>query len=375
MSQVVQTLLDVVPSRFDANIEDASCLRPGCHEDMESAKEIDYGPHGRFVHKAHLGEGLDGASLKCTTCHHQLTDDAHITTSPETCNLCHFTGERLAKGSENCLACHETPPEEIRLERTQATFVHEDYVKRDVSCLKCHSESVGGRSAVRKEACVRCHADQEAIVLTEAAELHQAHLAEHKVECSACHEPIEHSRTASTHRFADCDTCHFSDRGGPTLMYQGRGGRGVPGMPSTMSAAEVDCFSCHTPDADTPDYRADTHADIKASDAERSCQKCHGTERIDWLPKRSKDMAERLIQVESAVTAAQAALAELPSDDPDIDRLRAKVADARYNLDFCRLGNGLHNYTYFRALMNRAQDDAAAAIAEIRVKLPEGMVP
>ncbi len=92
LSQVVQYVTKTYGTKPWAEVEDASCLRSGCHETRLLAGTVPFGPDGtiRFDHSHHLKDLKRGKQLRCTSCHAQIVQGRHLTVTPSTCFLCHF---------------------------------------------------------------------------------------------------------------------------------------------------------------------------------------------------------------------------------------------------------------------------------------------
>jgi nitrate/TMAO reductase-like tetraheme cytochrome c subunit len=380
-SQVAKYLTRTYGSKPHAEIQDASCLRDGCHERrlLEGNAAWQYvKPNGavvdiHFDHAPHMTEMRRGRRLRCVSCHSQIVQGLHISVTLDTCFVCHFKGLRHGRDSEvlgGCTACHAAPKEQIRL--ATGYFNHKEYIDRGVDCYNCHSDSIKGDGEVPRQICLNCHnKPQQLERYGESDFIHDVHVSDHKVECTHCHLQIQHSINAYEYSAqaagaSSCNQCHTETHGGPAQLYQGVGGRGVPSMPSPMHRAQVDCIACHQfkeHGAGVAEIRGQTFIA-----AQRSCDMCHGdsldpqggkyaTRLAEW----KQTLTEMTTRARGAVQEADHALAPMlvpqspltPGERLDLER---KLADARHNLALVELGHGVHNFNYAVALLNVAAE-------------------
>src|SRR5581483_4922269 len=174
MTQVAKWATGSYSSKPFAEVEDASCLRGGCHA------------------RAQL-EG-EGPRLRCTSCHSQIVVDRHFEVDRRACFLCHFKGTRHGRELApiaGCTACHEPPRGDIRIGSIR--FNHQDVVRRQVDCQKCHLNVVQGEGAAPPERCLGCHNQPEKLARAGDTRLvHEVHVTRHPIECVRCHGEIQH---------------------------------------------------------------------------------------------------------------------------------------------------------------------------------------
>ena len=90
-----------------AEIPDASCLRSGCHETRLLSGRVDF--QGiPFDHGPHLGNLRRGKQLRCTSCHSQIVQGAHMTVTASHLLPVPFQGRALQRGSGHL---HSLPPD------------------------------------------------------------------------------------------------------------------------------------------------------------------------------------------------------------------------------------------------------------------------
>ena len=115
-NQVVKYVTGQYGTKPWAEIEDAACLRSGCHTLRRVEGAVDFtGPTDpeiviHFDHAQHLGQLRQGKQLRCTSCHSQIVQGSHLAVTQETCILCHFKGRPVGQPIAGCLGCHPSPP-------------------------------------------------------------------------------------------------------------------------------------------------------------------------------------------------------------------------------------------------------------------------
>ena len=396
-SQAVKYLTDTYGSKPHAEVQDASCLREGCHArrllEGKVKWEVPRQEGGkvtiRFDHTPHLKELRRGKQLRCVSCHSQIVQGQHIVVTLDTCFLCHFKGLSHGRHEETlggCRACHDAPKEKIRL--STGLFDHQSYLDRKVGCENCHSDSVAGDGAVPRQVCWVCHNQPKQIArYGETAFIHANHVTNHKVECSNCHVQIEHKlttgpgfpseKTPTDHTSAASDTCgqcHEQTHAGPAELYRGVGGRGVPDMPSPMYRTQVDCLACHK-----SRQRGDLAAEVLGQTftaAQASCDYCHGNKYAGRLDEWKKVVTQHLADAEAAYARSQAAVQKLQLTGEDDLKARRLLDDARHNIALVKLGHGVHNVNYATALLNFAVECCKQAAGVLPSEgTPKGATP
>ncbi|MBI5201757.1 MAG: NapC/NirT family cytochrome c, partial [Elusimicrobia bacterium] len=196
MSQVVKYVTRTYSSKPFAEVEDASCLRSGCHSQRLLQGRVvskEMGIH--FDHRPHLEGERRGRKLRCTSCHSQMVVGNHLEVTYGTCFLCHFKGKgtgRDLKPIGGCRACHDVPSKDIRV--GNMTYNHKNYVlKQGLDCQNCHVDVVRGEGKAPQDRCFTCHNQPEKVKrYGDTAFIHDNHVAEHNIACHNCHEDIQH---------------------------------------------------------------------------------------------------------------------------------------------------------------------------------------
>jgi len=300
-----------------AEIDDASCLRGGCHETRLLASVEDF-QGVRFDHRPHLIEPRRDRELRCTSCHAQIVQGEHITVTEGTCFLCHFKPDAAGEMTDlaRCTHCHN-PPHGASAEGKP--FDHGDVLARGVDCLSCHATAVSGDGYVPPDRCNSCHAQKAHIERYDDLEfVHQKHVTENKVECLQCHIAIRHGRETKEEEHPDlaCAVCHGGETG-PILSVWNGTLPGLPATPSAMARIGMTCTSCHVEPIHKPD----------GGFGRPQCSPCH-EDRYDALWRNWKSPLLR------AVADLEREAVRLPEDR------RAPLLAA---LRTYRRGNPVHN--------------------------------
>ena len=369
-SQAAKYITNTYGSKPHAEIRDSSCMREGCHEQRLLKGKVDWPVKSvtgkvvtiKFDHTPHLTQERRGKQLRCVSCHSQIVQGQHLVVTLDTCYLCHFKGfehGRNEKTLGGCTACHEAPKDEIRL--TTGVFRHGDYLKRGVTCENCHSDALKGNGEVPRQTCFNCHNQPQQIArYGDTNFIHKEHIQAHKVECSSCHIKIEHNLIAGADisganvakQSGTCSSCHEQMHGGPAELFAGKGGRGVPDMPSPMFRAQVDCIGCHK-----AKHNGDQDAQVTGQTfvaVQQSCTYCHATKYDGVLDMWKKTVAEQLEKAEAAYLQASKAMAAAKLEPVEELRLTRLLDDAQANIRLIKLGHGVHNVNYSTAVLNVA---------------------
>jgi hypothetical protein len=352
-NQVVKYVTGTYGMKPWAEIEDGACLRSGCHEQRKLEGVVIY--RGvRFDHAQHLGELRRGKQLRCTSCHSQIVQGDHLRVTETTCYLCHFKETEQGEPIAGCTGCHNAPP---RVE-SPAGFVvdHPQYIQDMVSCVSCHDDVVFGSGSAEVSRCYNCHNEPERVVLFDNTELvHRTHIAEHNVECTQCHVPMEHRVVSLRSTFElDCRSCHQRTHEAQQRLYAGFGGHGTEDQPSSMFLARVSCQSCHGLATEVQG-----HEEVQAA-GEATCMSCHGIRYANILPSWQQEIERRTATATRIVSGARAAVAGAPV------RTRALadslVRQAEENVSVVSVGRGAHNVGYSDELLRAAIDLIGQAV-------------
>jgi nitrate/TMAO reductase-like tetraheme cytochrome c subunit len=364
------------PSKPHAVIGDKSCLQAGCHQKEDLKNSILF-KNVVFNHALHTEELRRGKKLRCTTCHAQLVQGAHLTVTETDCFICHFYGKKDVQTLENCLtcavgtctSCHSEPKWDIDIEGY--AFNHRRYIEKGVSCGECHLNVIQGDGGVPPNRCLECHNEPEILQTKYSSEfIHKNHVTDYKLECYRCHSEIKHFKgeiPTLTHFSSNCDKCHAQEvHLGPREMYRGVGGLGVPPSPSKMYLAKLDCTACHS--AMEEGEKALYTVDYDQSALEERCIKCHGTGYERMLQNWQKLLTTAQSETNNAIYMVQSALYGL--NEEGIDRTTLKKSqnllnEARRNYSFVLLGKGAHNIEYALKILNVSINRAEKAMALI----------
>jgi nitrate/TMAO reductase-like tetraheme cytochrome c subunit len=352
-NQVVKYVTGAYGIKPWAEIDDAACLRSGCHSERKVEGVVTF-KGVRFDHTSHLGELRRGKQLRCTSCHSQIVQGQHVAVTEGTCFLCHFKDRPPGAPIAGCVGCHPAPPRVV----SPAGYVvdHTQYVQDQISCVSCHNEVTTGSGVAERNRCFNCHNEPERLNQFENTTLvHQVHIAEHKVECTQCHTPIEHRIVALATTFElDCQSCHSQVHDAQRRLYAGMGGHDTPESPSKMFLARVSCLGCHGLPA-----KVRGHEGVRLA-GEASCLSCHGIRYANVLPGWQREMDRRLRLVTPVVENARASASALPlARRAAVDSLLRQAQD---NVDLVRVGKAAHNVGYADKLLRGALELVREAV-------------
>jgi len=330
-----------------AQVENASCLRSGCHETRVLEGKVRF-DGVIFDHKPHLTQMRRGKALRCTSCHSQIVQGTHVSVTPTTCYLCHFKEVELGEKTANCYLCHSPESEGMQVETPY--FNHKDAVEKHLDCLHCHAKVVVGDGRVPKERCLSCHNEPERLErLDDHIYLHMKHVTETKIECLNCHMEIQHSRQAALEVLpAECSNCHQDKHALVKQFYMGLGAIGVESKPDPMFLAQIDCKACHT---------IQVGETYKASPD--SCVKCHGEDIRPvfqgWEMLVEKNLSAAMEEFETVRDILSA------SPKKNVQRILEQV---QHNLSLIRNAKGTHNVGYTKAILAASQEWMNQALRE-----------
>jgi hypothetical protein len=356
-------------------IDDGNCLQNGCHKTDDLKGDMVF-KNVRFPHGSHLGELRRGTRLRCTTCHAQLVQGAHLTVHETNCFICHFY-QAGSRGEEECISCavggctscHIEPKGDIKVKGW--SFNHRKYIARGVACEKCHINVIVGDGHVPEGKCLQCHREPQILTAKYTSQfMHKNHVTDHKIECADCHTPIRHEIgpiLTFTQSPTLCDKCHTKETHlGPRELYRGSGGIGVPDSPSLMFTTNVDCIACHRKGEES---QAALHTTKYAEEAiGEACVDCHG-EGYDetlkqWrvlLSKAENETNQRIFNVQKILYENE----KTRGGSADFKKSQKFLNEARHNYSFILLGKGIHNIEYAFKLLNAANNKTEQALAAI----------
>jgi nitrate/TMAO reductase-like tetraheme cytochrome c subunit len=374
-SQAAKYITNTYGSKPHAEVRDVSCMRSGCHEKRLLEGKVKWTVKSvtgqdvtiNFDHTPHLTEDRRGKKLRCVSCHSQIVQGQHLVVTLDACYLCHFKGFEHGRKDESlggCKACHDAPKQEIRL--ATGVFKHDDYSGKGVACENCHSDVIKGEGMVNRQVCWTCHNLPSQVARYDDPKfLHDQHVQKKKVECTACHQQIQHSLNAGSAKLkktltgshidmnaGDCAGCHEKSHGGPAELYRGTGGRGVADMPSPMFRAQVDCIACHkekTQDGKAVEMRGQTYGAVQGS-----CNYCHQTKYDGTLDVWRQTMKEETLKAETAYAEAHTAMLKSELKGSELLKAKRLLDDAEHNIQLVKMGRGVHNVNYATALLNVA---------------------
>jgi predicted CXXCH cytochrome family protein len=371
--QLIKYVTATAGPRLSAEIPDESCLR--CHDTRLLAGRVDF--HGiPFDHRPHLTQERRGKRLRCTSCHNQIVQGAHMTVSTSTCFLCHFKGGVVNQGLGACTRCHSIPEKSFDL-GGGVNFNHELAYERGVDCANCHSDIIRGTGEVPKERCAECHNRADDLKKAEDhVMLHQVHVTDHKVDCLDCHLEIVHSLDSKKleHAASNCQACHRNQHIEQVDLLKGIGGKSVGVQHGGMGTVGISCTSCHknkeTLDSGTVLWKASIAV----------CTQCHDDAVKDRLLARQEQFKGSLTKIDADLARASEALKSAKLPEAKVGDLTHRLSDLASDLKFLRVGNSIHNTHYadslLRVLLEKLREICRELnIAEPAVELPQEFDP
>jgi len=358
-------------------VDDGNCLQKGCHKGEELKADMIY-KNVSFPHGKHLGELRRGMKIRCTTCHAQIVQGAHLTVHETNCFICHYYRARGGREEEEeciscavggCTSCHIEPKGDIKVKGW--SFNHRKYIARGVACEKCHLNVVQGNGHVPEGKCLQCHKKTEMRITQYTTPfMHKTHVTDHKIECSDCHSYIRHE-IGPILTFARsptiCSKCHGEEiHLGPRELYRGSGGMGVTDSPSLMFTTNVDCVACHRMGEES---RAALYTTKYAEKAiGETCVDCHGEGYDDTLKHWKTLLSKAENETNQRIFNVQKVLYEFEKNrggSGDFKKAQNLLNEARHNYSFVLLGKGVHNIEYTFKLLNAANNKTEQALGTI----------
>ncbi|HDZ45079.1 MAG TPA: hypothetical protein ENH80_14195 [Phycisphaerae bacterium] len=364
--QVVKYVSHAYDSKPSAIISNQSCMREGCHWDMDHSKEtLLFKGQIAFRHDKHLGQHPRGKELNCVTCHGQTVEGQHISVSQTTCVSCHFYGrgdKAVAVG--DCLTCHTQPEKPVTF--MGQSFSHTKFLKgKDgVECSHCHNRVTEGSGSVSVTRCRSCHLGKDQIEVDDQEQFHLTHVSQGHFDCLQCHDEIKHGTRPMEQQLlaaGNCSTCHTGERHSiQERVYAGTVATGMKVAPDVMYKAGVACEGCHT-DVKATESGA-TAFTAKFSGA-RQCVDCHGKKRYgqmleDWQEATRESIAKFQPAVDELTRKLRSAKA--PADE--VARVGTLLQSAGTKLAYVVQDGslGAHNYPYLEDLLFRVEEEIDA---------------
>ncbi len=351
-----------------AEVPDASCLRSGCHEERLLAGKVDFNGVP-FDHAPHLNHVQRGKQLRCTSCHSQIVQGSHMTVTTTTCFLCHFKDQHFNQGLGTCTRCHQIPTQEFDL-GSGATFNHDLAFTRGVNCTSCHGDLTRGKGEVPHERCVVCHNRQHDLErISDMEFMHQKHVTDHKVDCLECHLEIKHAADPLRleHAATDCISCHPDQHRNQINMFEGIGGKTAPDTPNAMVGARITCASCHQTKEVT------SKGAVLWAASTKTCAQCHDNSTIDRLWSIHESLRASLDSIGACVANLR-----LNLDSLDAERsagMSEQIDDIESDLQFLRIGNGIHNIHYASTLTRGLVERITSLCQELNLAPPDVTLP
>gem|GEM_PF-501506 len=370
LNQVTRYITRQYGTRPATQVEDASCLRSGCHEVRLLRGKVQF-KGVEFDHMPHMTRFRRVTQLRCTSCHAQMVQGQHMTVTESTCFTCHFkpgASDEEDMSLADCTTCHKQPVK-------SAKFDHSFVSVRNVSCTECHANIVQGAGEVPRDRCQLCHSEQKHIDrYDDVAFMHENHVTERKIECRQCHNTILHQSEKKDTHFSSagnrgqCNTCHQRKHDVVSLLYAGQGGVDVTGTPDPMNKAGVSCQACHR------SYEKADGEKFSAAGA-AGCMLCHGESYGAKLTGWHFEFDEPVAKMYATIAKARTTITGKGSKN---SAAAIQINKAYENIRFLKDAGGVHNPQYARQIMRAAATQANQAFEEAgiaqRLPMPKAMV-
>ncbi len=345
-----------------AEIDDASCLREGCHDTRLLQGEVMFG-NVKFDHGPHLSELRRGRKLRCTSCHSQIVQGEHMTVTASTCVLCHFKETEKHEGemdTDDCRLCHDPSVEPKSI--TEQGYDHTKILADSLDCRRCHGNMLVGDGAVNDKGCYFCHWDQDRLSKFNDSELmHRKHITENKIECEQCHSPMEHKWTTPENAAEHCGGCHQGMHQNQLKLFSGEGGIGVKNHPNPMYNISMSCQGCHVQHATETMPNGGTTFIA----GENSCEPCHGKGYDRLLVQWNKTIKNKVQYLSKLMNKVENSYDK--SSKSNFSEVIPLIKNARTNLDIVRYGKPVHNIVYSNELLFSSFDDLSKAGKKLEI--------
>ena len=380
LNQVASFVTHRYGEKPHAEVSNAACQRPGCHEDITKNKDTFFKDKVHFNHKLHHDAMVPGRDMPCTTCHSQMEKDEHIGIASSTCFLCHFHGEgRAAKRTYDCQVCHGAPEGEIKIGDTG--FDHDAFFSgrkpEQIDCHHCHRTINGGDGSVSPVRCQTCHYGEKlgAIDLSDTKKLHERHVHDEKLGCFECHGILRHGITTKAHKedVESCQNCHAS-KGQHSLqaaMYLGTALDDLKGEPNVMYAVGISCIHCHGKEQKLTRGGREFVTHVSTA---KHCVACHGDKDYaemfnDW----QSETKEGLKRVATEIGALTKLISSAPSAGIATESIEAaskRLVRAKALMETVEKDGslGVHNAFYVSDILDAARSELKQAKAGLEKK-------
>ena len=352
LSQVAKYVTRTYSSKPFAEVEDASCLRDGCHATRLLQGKLVSKSGINFDHKPHLEGVRRGRQLRCVSCHSQLVVGKHIEVTYDTCYLCHLKDQiqgREITALGGCLGCHRLPDKEFKV--GNITYNHKNFLgSHQVDCQSCHQDVVQGKGGASKEKCMSCHNQPEKLAKYEDIPfIHENHVTKHNTACFHCHDLVKHAVVPAGQKKLtyDCNVCHVDTHDQQKNLYMGVGAKGVQPMPSPMYLSNVDCVGCHLA---PKNLEGGSSKSQTFEGSETGCLKCHGENYKGVLQESATLVNETISQLEENLATISQSINQAQASFPE------ELKEIDYNLNFVKNGRAVHNIYYVSQILRLAHE-------------------
>ena len=152
-------------------------------------------------------------------------------------------------------------------------------------------------------------------------------------------------------------------------MLQGVGAKSVPAQSSSMAMARIACSSCHQ----KREVSATGTVLWKAST--QMCSACHDQMALDAFRDHHESLRASLANIEASIARVRDALDAAALDAERSAAMAQRLEKLQDDLNFLRVGNGIHNIHYAGSLTRALVQQLAALCRELEIDEPNIALP
>jgi hypothetical protein len=150
-------------------------------------------------------------------------------------------------------------------------------------------------------------------------------------------------------------------------MLEGIGARTTADAPSTMVSARITCISCHQSKEVT------SNGSVLWKASTKTCAHCHDNTTIDRLWEIHESLRASLDNIEQCLNDLRQAMAT--RDPTATTPAQSKLDDIQSDLNFLRIGNGIHNIHYASTVTEALVKELSVLCDEFNVARPQVSLP
>jgi hypothetical protein len=150
-------------------------------------------------------------------------------------------------------------------------------------------------------------------------------------------------------------------------MFEGIGARTADDATNPMVGARITCVSCHQI------KQVKATGTVLWAASTKTCANCHDNTTIDRLWSIHESLRASLDNIETCIVDLRQTLAKLDAERSA--QVRKRLDDIESDLDFLRIGNGIHNIHYASTLTRTLVEELAELCGDLNVAPPQVTLP